>query len=328
MVATNKWIDGRPDEAAHKVARRALKKHFSRMSHYLEQAVCASPVDAENVHQLRVSSRRAAAVIEIFAEWLPKKRKDWTEKQVRKIRKAAGAARDCDVLLERWTEHMRHTPSSHAALLMEQIKFRRRLAQEPIEEIHKHLVRKRFGRRAKKLTKRLRSRSGTQKCGKRFVCFARIMLGRLVASFLKAGGAQLEDAAVMHAFRIQSKQLRYAMEVFAGAFDEPFRRELYPLVVALQDRLGAINDHVTAQTYFAEWHSQAESPAVRAALETAIEQEQQALEASRREFLDWWTTERREEFGRRFAPYIEVAIAEPADTPADSPPGCDSSGND
>ncbi len=144
MVSTNKWIDGRPDEAAHKVARRTLKRHFARMSHYLEQAVCGLPVDLEDVHQLRVFSRRAAAVIEIFADWLPRKRREWIEKQVRKIRKAAGAARDCDVLLERWTEHMRHAPSSHAALLMEQIKLRRRLAQEPIEEIHKHLVRKQF----------------------------------------------------------------------------------------------------------------------------------------------------------------------------------------
>ncbi len=149
-------------------------------------------------------------------------------------------------------------------------------------------------------------------------------LGRIVLPFLEGGGSQLEDAAIMHAFRIQCKQVRYAMEVFAGAFDEPFRRELYPLVVALQDRLGSINDHVTAQTYFAEWHSQAESPAVRAALETAIDEEQRALESSRGEFLAWWTAERREDLGRRFAPYIDVPVAEPADTSSDEvPPLCD-----
>ena len=33
----------------------------------------------------------------------------------------------------------------------------------------------------------------------------------------------MSDAAALHAFRIQGKQVRYAMEIFAGAFDEDFR---------------------------------------------------------------------------------------------------------
>jgi CHAD domain-containing protein len=312
MGSNTKWIEGRPDDLAHDVARRALKRRLERMSHYLERAVCESPRETENVHQLRIFSRRAAAAMEIFEAWLPKRRGQWMQKQVKQIRKAAGAARDFDVLLIRWADRMRHAPSSHTALLIEQIRLRRNEAQDPIEAIFKKLQRKRMARRTKKLLKRLRRRGAIDACGERFVCLARVALARVVGPYLATARAELDDAAAMHAFRIQSKQVRYAMEIFAGAFDEEFRTELYPLVVTLQDRLGAINDHVTAQTYFAGWHAEADSCAVRAALEMGIDSEQQALEASRRAFLDWWTAARREDMCHRFARYVEIAATDQA----------------
>jgi CHAD domain-containing protein len=193
---------------------------------------------------------------------------------------------------------------------LEQIKRRRKAAQEPIEAIRKKLARRRFARWTKELLKRLRRRGAADACDDRFGCVARVALGGVVRPYLVAAAAELDDAAAMHAFRIQSKQVRYAMEIFAGAFDDEFRKELYPLVVTLQDRLGPINDHVTAQTYFAAWHAEAESCAVRAALEMGIDCEQQSLESTRREFLDWWTPGRREDLGRRFSRYVELECPE------------------
>ena len=113
------------------------------------------------------------------------------------------------------------------------------------------------------------------------------------------------------------------MEILGGGFDEEFRKELYPLVEALQDRLGCINDHVTAQTYFAAWHAESEPGAIRAALEAGIEREQEDLEASRRDFFDWWTPGRREDLCRRFQRYVDVqADDRPAETDScDDPRG-------
>ena len=91
----------------------------------------------------------------------------------------------------------------------------------------------------------------------------RTALGRLVGAYFTAAQAEMSDAAALHAFRIQGKQVRYAMEIFAGAFDDDFRGQLYPLVVTLQERLGAVNDHVTAQSYFVAWHNDADSVAVQ-----------------------------------------------------------------
>ena len=260
--------------------------------------------------------------MEIFEAWLPPRRRERMQKLVKKVRQAAGSARDFDVLLMRWVEHIRHEPSSHAALLVEQIKQRRHQAQEPIDSIYEKLARIRFKHRRKMLLKEMRVPESMEQCGERFSCFARVALGQLVAPYLKAAAGELEDAAVMHAFRIQSKQLRYAMEMFAGAFDEEFRKQLYPLVEMLQDRLGAINDHVTAQSYFAEMHSQAASCGVRAALEMGIDREQQDLESSRQAFFDWWSPARREDLCRRFQRYVDLGPASlsPSDSSEDAGP--------
>jgi CHAD domain-containing protein len=272
--------------------------------------VCEPQSDTEYVHQLRVFARRAAAAIEIFADFLPKKRRQKMEKQIRCVRKAAGEARDLDVLLMRWTDNMRRAPSSHTALLLEQIKRHRQQAQEPIEAVYKKLLRKRFARRTRKLLKRVRLRGEAGKCGERFACVARVELGKLVVPYLAASRVDLDDVTATHAFRIMGKQVRYAMEIFAGAFDDEFRAELYPLVATLQERLGAINDHVTAQIHFANWLAEVDSCPAREALEMGIQCEGQALAASRREFVEWWATARREELARRFSFYLDLDTVE------------------
>jgi hypothetical protein len=41
-----------------------------------------------------------------------------------------------------------------------------------------------------------------------------------------------------------------------------------------------------------------------------IQCEGQALAASRREFVEWWTTARREELTRRFTAYVDLDAAQ------------------
>lgn len=305
MGRNNKWIESQPDDSVACIGRRALSARLQRMCHYLQLAVRQNETETENVHQLRVFSRRAAAALEIFEAWLPPRRGQWIARQVKKIRRAAGEARDLDVLFMRWTDRASQMPSAQSELLLKHVHDMRREAQRPIRKIRKKLRRKQFARHAVKFLKRLRNRAGDEPCGERFACMARVALNRLVVPYLAAGDAELNDVEALHAFRIQGKQVRYAMEVFAGAFDAEFRGEVYPLVVALQERLGAINDHVTAETYLVRWHAETESASLREAFATGRLHEQQALALARQEFLAWWTAERRAELRRRFAPYVQ-----------------------
>jgi CHAD domain-containing protein len=227
-------------------------------------------------------------------------------KQVKRVRKAGGAARDLDVLRIRWSGRNEHMPSGPVALLLEQVQHCRREAQLPIEEVYGKLVEKRFVRRTSRFLKRVRTQDGQLSDRKPFGCMARAALGRVVVPYLAAARAEMGDAEALHAFRIQGKQVRYAMEIFAGAFNAEFRDELYPVVATLQDRLGAINDHVTAQTYLASWLDQVDSCALREALEIGMQRERHWFDSSRQEFLAWWNSERREDLRQRFARYVQV----------------------
>lgn len=312
MGRNSKWIECQPAEAVERVARRALAARLGRLWHFLERSVHDPSGEVEHVHQLRVFTRRTAATLEIFDAWLPKRRGRWLKKQLKRIRKAAGSARDLDVLRIRWTEELGELPASQLALLLEQVKRRRRRAQWPIEDVFHKLSSKRFPRRARKLTRRIGFRGEQAAFHDTIESLARCELRRMLVPYFEAAAADMHDTQRLHAFRIESKHLRYAMEIFAGAFDEDFRKQVYPLVADLQDRLGRINDHVTAEAYLMAWRNETDAPAVQQALEAGIDLEQRALETRRQEFLAWWTCERRQEMFRQFARYVPLETQDQA----------------
>ncbi len=131
-------------------------------------------------------------------------------------------------------------------------------------------------------------------------------MGLLAEDFFAAASADFGDYAALHAFRIQGKQLRYAMEIFAGAVDRAFRSELYPLVEQLQEKLGAINDHVTARAVYSDWLARPEVGAEATALPILIAEETTAVGAARQAFFDWWSAERAGQLRAAFASCLAV----------------------
>src|SRR5690242_19716355 len=96
-----KWIPGlTPETPVVDAARRTLAARLAVVRHYLPLAAEHADKDIENVHQLRVATRRTAAALRMFAMCLPQKRAKTARKQLRRLRRAAGDARDWDVFLE------------------------------------------------------------------------------------------------------------------------------------------------------------------------------------------------------------------------------------
>src|SRR5438034_937550 len=101
MPRFEKWLvgvsaDSRTDEAA----REAIRTRLDAVRHFLDEAV-AGRDEAEGVHQLRIWTRRASAALRLFKPALPNGRRQWLKKHLRRVRRAAGDVRDCDVHLER-----------------------------------------------------------------------------------------------------------------------------------------------------------------------------------------------------------------------------------
>lgn len=298
----SKWIEVRsPQEPVETVARRALDVRLRLVWHYLHLAATKADEDVEHVHQLRVSTRRAVATMETFSNLLPPKRALWMEKQLKRVRQAAGDARDLDVLLDRLRKLAESESITTFEPLLESLERERRNAQEPIEQVYKKLDRKNFPRRKRGLIKRARLRTKVDKLSRpTFECAARKALRPLVDDFFIAAAADFTDYHALHAFRIQGKQLRYAMEIFAGAFDKRFQERLYPIVESLQEKLGEINDHAAAKARFEPQLAETCDPELREALVAICAHESQAIENSRAKFLAWWTADRSRDLRRRF----------------------------
>jgi CHAD domain-containing protein len=312
MRHSKKWIESGPDEPVWQIASRVLESRLERLWNFLGRAVREPASETENVHQLRVFTRRSTAALEIFEPWLPAKRGRKVRKRVGKVRRAAGAARDLDVLQLRLQSRHDQAAANTIALLLEHVRERRREAQQPIIELHQHLVARDFDRKLRKFVKRIGRSRGSADREQRFDELARSKLSEMAVPYLEAAGGEMHEPEALHAFRIQGKQVRYAMEIFAGAFDTEFRQDLYPLVAMLQDRLGTINDHATAEALLTSYREQAASSALREALQAGIDDERRALAEARQDFLAWWAPWRRDDLRRRFARYVSL------ETPGDA----------
>lgn len=301
-----KWLlDASPGDRTTDVAALALRQRFAAVRYYLPLASDKWRKDVEYVHQLRVATRRAAAATGLFDEFLPRKHAKWMNRWLKKLRRAAGEARDLDVLGERLrTMNLEQVNQS----LLPEIQLRRSEAQRPIVELRDHLTEKdRFRRHATKLQLRVRPQRNADGVRidpplREWACET---LRSIVAEFIGATPADCTDLKSLHRFRIHGKRVRYAMELLAAAFPSDFRKALYPIIVRLQEKLGEINDHATAQVRFQQWSESARDDAGEV-WRTLEAEEQAALNRTLQAFTSWWTNERQQDLRARFDKLLGV----------------------
>src|SRR5450755_1491967 len=105
MARMDKWIHGvSPDDWTSDVAGRTLRFRLAAVQHYLPLAGEKPDEDIEYVHELRVATRRTTAALRLYADMLPRRRTARMETRLKQIRRAAGDARDYDVLVQRLSD--------------------------------------------------------------------------------------------------------------------------------------------------------------------------------------------------------------------------------
>jgi len=122
--------------------------------------------------------------------------------------------------------------------------------------------------------------------------FAQKALQKASRPVFRLAGTPNPTLEQLHELRIAGKRLRYTLEIFHGAFPSGLRTELYPLVEKLQNRLGRMNDHATAQGLFQGLLVGMPVDSRAAYLARCIAEQHEAAELLREDFLDWWTAER------------------------------------
>ena len=289
MGPIGKWIDAiDPDASVCDAARRSLEARLMAVVHFLPLAAYHADQDSEHVHRLRVSTRRAGAALKLYDNWLPRERARWVKKKLKRIRRAAGEARDLDVLAGRLQqEHGERAGEVIAIVLAERAEV-----QPAIVRIAAQLrAGDRFVRKTAKLIESVRAPSGdnTSEATPKFRDWAAEELASVAEQFFAAMPEDVADMAALHQFRIQGKRLRYVMELVASAFGAQLRKVQYPLIEKLQERLGDINDRVTARDRLRTWAGEDSYREQKPILCELAEHEMVQLADELRDFHDWWT---------------------------------------
>ena len=290
MLPKSKWIKGlTAEEPYSQAARRAVGQRLPLVWHYLPLAAARHEENVEYVHQLRVATRRAAAAIEVFSEALPRRRTEWMNRQLKRVRRAAAEARDLDVLAARLSGEQNGYKEA-----LDEITLRRVTAQEPIIKAYAKLEKMEFALRADELAQRIRWRGDGSE--PKLSKAARRYLKPISKRFIRQSKADLSDMRELHELRKDAKQLRYAMELLAGALDETFREDLYRSVEEIQAKLGTINDHHVARNHFRRWARSSSSRRRAGCLEDLASKENDAMLIKADAFRGWFSTSRRSEF--------------------------------
>jgi CHAD domain-containing protein len=240
------------------------------------------------------------------------------KKQLKRIRRAANDARDCDVLIER----LKRMQSSRATKCwLAAVRAKRGEAQSAMVAVYERLRRgNRFARRIDKLLERVRCR-GDEKSPSEAVPFgewARRQFIPVAERFFAAVPADQTDEAALHRFRICGKQLRYNMELLAGAFPDEFRTRLYPIIKAIQDRLGDINDLATAKTRLQKRIEGVSDHKKSASWRRLLINEQAELDRALQQFWEWCNPQTLRELCDSFWKLLGSPTL--PETPPDRPP--------
>jgi len=242
-----------------------------------------------------VATRRAGAALEIFARCLSDKVHRGAKKRLRRIRRAAGAARDWDVFLNHVRERLpgasgREQPGLD--FLFGYAQGRRAAAQAGLEDADPDPPLG-FGAFLARTVADVRG-PHPDHGARTLIDLARPMLLDLLRELDRAAAGDLTDYGHLHQVRIIGKRLRYAMEVFADCFGPPFREEIYPAVEAMQDVLGRANDshvaegHLTALLGRLRRTARGEMKRLRPGIEAELRFHRRRLPKERGEFLKWW----------------------------------------
>jgi CHAD domain-containing protein len=294
-VADGKWIpDLHPTTPLIEAARRVLEVRLQVVHDHLPPVLTEADRDPEHVHQLRVATRRADAALRIFADCLSRKVYKSARRQLRGLRRAAGAARDWDVFRLALVERGRKAEDRERAgldFLLGHAGGQRAAAQVCLEAS----AREQLPHFARLRAETLEALRPAENEAATLLDLARPLLAGLHGELEQAVAGDLKDYSQLHQVRITGKRLRYAMEVFADCFEPAFREQLYPRIEAMQEILGKANDSHVAGLRMASLRGQLKVvlprdwPRFQPAVEGLLRSHQRRLRRERRAFLRWWS---------------------------------------
>lgn len=236
------------EPAVRVFAARAIVSRLKAIRRNIEPVRCDEDIEA--VHQMRVATRRLRVALAMFRPAVPPKRfKPWRS-AIRTATRALGEARDLDVriaFLDDFAGALTdRRPQAGIERLLLRLKQARQACQPHVVEVMDGLEHSRVLEDIDRTMKRVLDRAvreGGDEPADAVRQFARHELHRRINELLDFESVVVfpADAEQLHQMRIAAKRLRYAMEVFAEAWDGLLDPAIEQ-VKRIQGELGDLHD--------------------------------------------------------------------------------------
>ncbi len=307
--------DGQPvaddplTQPVSRLAKRTVERRLRRVVRLFPKAAKHPERDVAYVHDLRVAIRRATAALQMFSACLPRSRNSDMKSQLRRVRRAAGPARDLDVLEERLS---RLAASGGATVqlgaALDQVRRRRKKAGKRLLDAYEQARKRGYKGRVRDLTARVAWRGeGPEPL---LMDWAGVELRPSIERFVARSSSDLTDPKALHRMRIAEKRMRYSLELLGGAVGAA--DQVAPTLRELQDRLGQIGDHDTARGLLVRWRDDSRDEGLREVFTHLAAFERWQGSYVHDEFLKWWTPSLRLELCWQ----LEAVLGELGDSPS------------
>jgi len=239
-------VDLNPDDPLKISLRRTLLGWMQEMLSYEPETIKGT--DPEALHNMRVSARRLRATLKIHRDLFPKKQLRHQLEEIEKLITVFGPVREIDVFLEELEKLITEIPTQEKGALqwlVAQERTIRELHRKIMKAEIRQLMRTGFKHRFEEFIWGSLHKKGTSS-EKRTTLRSngREILPPILDSFLDRIYLVIlneHHQEPLHALRLRGKRVRYAMEIYAPAYHEPFA-DCLASVKEILGILGRIHD--------------------------------------------------------------------------------------
>jgi CHAD domain-containing protein len=235
------------EDSLTEAGRKVMRFHFAQMLRYEDGTRLGE--DIEDLHKMRVSTRRLRAAFEVFSDAFEPGTLKPHLKGLRAAGQALGSVRDLDVLIEKVQHYQAELPEEQRSSLEPLLEAWQQKRQAARAVMLAYLngpdyavFKRNFNIFVNTLGAGARLLPVGQPIPARVCELAPVLIYTRLAA-VRAFEPYLQSAPVetLHALRIEFKKLRYTLEYFEEVLGEK-ARNLIESVKKLQDHLGDLND--------------------------------------------------------------------------------------
>src|SRR5262245_50728587 len=239
-----------PADPVSEAGRKILRLHFGQM--VAKEAGALAGEDPEELHDMRVATRRQRAALRIVGPHFRRKAIRPVRDGLRALGRVLGHVRDLDVLLDAAHAYRSTLPAEEARALQLLVDSWTRRRDEARVQMRAHLEGAAYAKFKDEYARFLDTPGAGARIPTRGEAPHPTLVAHVVPAEIWAHYAAVcafetvipwASVEMLHALRIESKGLRYLLEFFREAL-HPCVEEAIEAVVAVQDHLGEVQDAV------------------------------------------------------------------------------------